>query len=97
MAETKNLTTSQVDRQNILNNSLAVTEVQNHTTIDGIFFEDKLYVTKEMVAAFFDVEIRTIERYISANLEELTANGYEVLKGARMNAFSILLFQIFYP
>lgn len=87
MAETKNLTTSQVDRQNILNNSLAVTEVQNHTTIDGIFFEDKLYVTKEMVAAFFDVEIRTIERYISANLEELTANGYEVLKGARMNAF----------
>ena len=75
MAETKNLTTSQVDRQNILNNSLAVTEVQNPTTIDGLFFEDKLYVTKEMVAAFFDVEIRTIERYISAYLEELTANG----------------------
>ena len=33
MEEIKNLTTSKVERQNILNNSLAVTEIQKHTTI----------------------------------------------------------------
>lgn len=87
MAESKNLTTSKVDRQNILNNSLAVTEIEKHTTIDGVFYDGKTYVTKELVAAFFDVEIRTIERYISANLEELTENGYVVLRGAKLKAF----------
>ena len=87
MGETKNLTTSKVDRQNILNNSLAVTEIEKHTTIDGVFYDGKMYVTKELVAAFFDVEIRTIERYISTNLEELTENGYAVLRGAKLKAF----------
>ena len=87
MAENKNLTTSQVDRQNILNNSLAVAEIEKHTCIDGVFFEEKMYLTKEQVAAFFDVEVRTIERYISANLDELSKNGYAVLRGAKLKAF----------
>ena len=87
MAESRNLTTSKVDRQNILNNSLAVTEIEKHTTIDGVYYDGKMYVTKELVAAFFDVEIRTIERYISTNLEELTENGYAVLRGAKLKAF----------
>lgn len=87
MAETKNLTTSKMDRQNILNNTLAVTEIEKHTTIDGVYYDGKMYVTKEMVATFFDVEVRTIERYISANQDELFENGYTVLKGAKLNAF----------
>ena len=45
----KDLTTSQVDRQNILNNDLAVSEIQKTSKIDCVFFEDKLYLTKEMV------------------------------------------------
>ena len=87
MAESRNLTTSKVDRQNILNNSLAVTEIEKHTTIDAVCYDGKMYVTKELVAAFFDVDIRTIERYISANLEELSENGYVVLLGSKLKAF----------
>ena len=83
----KDLTTSQVDRQNILNNKIAVAELQKNVQIDCVFFEDKLYLTKEMVAKFFDVDMRTIERYISAFSDELKENGYEVLKGKRLRDF----------
>lgn len=87
MAESKNLTTSKVDRQNILNNSLAVIEIEKHTTIDGVSYDGKTYITKELAAAFFGVDIRTIERYISANLEELSENGYVVLRGVKLQGF----------
>ena len=40
-----------------------------------------LYLTKDMVATFFSVDVRTIERYISKYAEELEQNGYMVLKG----------------
>ena len=33
------------------------------------------------------VDIRTIERYISANAEELKQNGYELLRGRELKAF----------
>lgn len=46
----KDLTTSQVDRQNILNDDLAIREVQNQTGLQGIIFEDKLCFTKSMTA-----------------------------------------------
>ena len=38
----RNLTTSQVDRQNILNNENAVAEIQNQTGLQGIIFEGRL-------------------------------------------------------
>lgn len=84
---TKDLTSSQVDRQNMLNNETAIYEIQKTSNIDCVFFENKLYFTKEMVAKFFDVELRTIERYISVFLQELTENGYELLKGKRLQGF----------
>jgi hypothetical protein len=40
-----------------------------------------------MVAAFFDVDVRTIERYISKYGEELERNGYTVLKGKTLQEF----------
>ena len=36
----KDLTVSQLDRQNILNNDLAIAEIQKQTRIQGIYFED---------------------------------------------------------
>ena len=42
----KDLTTSQLDRQNILNNHLAVGEIQNQTGFQGILFEDRIRFTK---------------------------------------------------
>ena len=76
----KDLTTSQIDRQNILNNDLAVNEIQNQTGIQGIIFNGRLSFTKSMVATFFDVDVRTIERYVSDNSDEIAANGYEILR-----------------
>ena len=70
----KDLTTCQVDRQNILNNELAITELQKQTGIQGVVFEERLRFTKAMVATYFDVDERTIERYVSD-------------KGARLKAF----------
>lgn len=83
----KDLTTSQIDRQNILNNDLAVEEIQTKSGIEGIVWEDKVYVTREMTANFFNVDIRTISRYIEQNGEELSKNGYEVLRGIRLKSF----------
>lgn len=84
---TKDLTTSQIDRQNILNNELAVDEVQQTLNIKTVFWDGKCYFTKELLAEYFEVDIRTVERYISSNFAELSANGYEVLKGARLREF----------
>ena len=44
----KDLTTSQLDRQNILNNDLAVGEIQNQTGFQGILFEDRIRFPKSM-------------------------------------------------
>ena len=80
----KDLTTSQIDRQNILNNDLAVNEIRNQTGIQGIIFDGRLRFTKSMVATYFNVDVRTIERYVSDNSDEITANGYEILKGKNL-------------
>jgi hypothetical protein len=83
----KDLTESTVDRQNILNNSYAVTEIQKATQIKGIRFEGNVCLLKEQVAAFFEVDARTIERYLEKYSNELTNNGYEVLRGKRLSSF----------
>ncbi len=83
----KDLTVSRLDRQNILNNDLAVEEIRGKSGMSGIIFEKKVYITREMTASYFDVDIRTISRYLEQNTEELTQNGYEVLKGKRLKAF----------
>lgn len=83
----KDLTTSRIDRQNILNNEIAVEEIQEKSGVEGIFWEGKIFVTREMTANFFEVDIRTISRYIEQNNDELVANGYEVLKGKRLKSF----------
>lgn len=83
----KDLTVSRLDRQNILNNDLAIAEIQKQTGIQGIYFEDKLCFTKSMVATYFEVELRTVERYVSENQKEISGNGYEVLKGRRLKEF----------
>ena len=83
----KNLTTSKLDRQNILNNEKALVEIQNQTGIQGIKFENKVYFTKTMLSTYFEVDIRTIERYVSDNVDELSSNGYEIIKGKRLKNF----------
>ena len=83
----KDLTTSKIDRQNILNNEFAITEIQNKSDIKGILFEGKIVLTKELIAAFYGVDVRTIERYIASFSDELRLNGYEILRGKRLKEF----------
>lgn len=83
----KDLTTSPLDRQNILNNDLAIAEIQKKHDFNAVFFKDKLLFTKEMVSNFFEVDPRTIERYISSFSEELIQNGYEILRGKELKEF----------
>lgn len=51
----KDLTTSEIDRQNILNNRFALAEIEKAAGIQGIPFEGQTVVFKEQVAAFFEV------------------------------------------
>ncbi len=85
----KDLTASAVDRQNILNNPFALKEIERATRIQGISFEGKSVLTKEQVAAFFEVTPRTIDNYIKQYGAELCQNGYEVLRGNRLKAFKL--------
>jgi len=82
--DNKDLTVSQIDRQNILNNPFALQEVEKATRIQGIPFEGKSIVLKEQVARFFEVSLRTVESYLEKYDQELGQNGYEVLKGKRL-------------
>ena len=80
----KDLTNSEIDRQNILNNPYALAEIEKAAGIQGIPFENKTVVLKEQVAAFFEVTVRTVVNYLESHPEELGRNGYEVLKGKRL-------------
>lgn len=83
----KDLTNSRLDRQNILNNEMAVEEIQQTSKIKTVFWNEKYYLTKDMVADYFQVDVRTIERYISNYSDELCANGFELIKGKKLAEF----------
>lgn len=83
----KDLTNSRLDRQNILNNDIAIQEIQEKSGVEGFLWDGKIYLSRDNVAEYFDVDIRTISRYIEQNNEELVQNGYEVLKGKRLKEF----------
>lgn len=88
--KSKRLTTldkSALDRKNILNNPFAIDQVQKDVGIKGYEFDGKYRYTLEQVATFFEVDLKTIRRYISKNKDELFENGYEVLSGERLTKF----------
>jgi hypothetical protein len=87
----KDLPTSPVDRQNILNNPYALAEIEKAAGIRGIQFEGKTVVLKVQVAAFFEVTLRTVENYLEKHHEELARNGYEVLKGKRLKDIKLAI------
>ena len=76
----KDLTMSAVDRQNILNNKIAIENIQEYIGVSGMFFKGEYRFTKSQVSDFYGVDISTIERYLSSNEEELKHNGYENLE-----------------
>lgn len=86
----KLLTTSSIDRKNILNNTFAVKHLQDDVGITGLLFEDQYVLTSKQVAVFFEVDEKTIDRYLSEYSDELRQNGYEVFSGKKLQKFKEL-------
>ena len=85
----KDLTISNIERQNVLNNRFAVSKVQEHLDIEGMLFEGEYRFTKKMFADFYEVEERTIERYLEKHSDELAANGYVLCKGKHLKELKL--------
>lgn len=85
----KDLTISNIERQNVLNNRYAIDEIQKHLDVTGMLFEGEYRFTKKMVADFYEVEERTIERYIENFSDELSANGYILCRGKRLKELKL--------
>lgn len=80
----KDLTNSNIDRQNILNNRFALEKIQEYIGLPGMLFEGEYKFTTQMVAAFYGVEERTIKRYLENYEQELKYNGYVLSKGKQL-------------
>ncbi len=85
----KDLTVSNIERQNVLNNRFAINKIQEQLDITGMLFEGEYRFTKKMVADFYEVEERTIERYLEKHSDELSANGYVLCKGKHLKALKL--------
>ncbi|WP_055077391.1 hypothetical protein [Pseudanabaena sp. 'Roaring Creek'] len=81
------LTNSQRDRQNILNNRYAIEKVEEHLALGGITYQDTLVFTKQQLVSLFEVSESTIEKYLTNHAEELKTNGYKVLRGQALKDF----------
>lgn len=85
----KDLTTSAIERQNVLNNNMAIPRIQELLNVEAFYFEGKYYLTKQMVADFYEVDVRTIDNYLTANEAELKHNGYFLCKGNQLKDFKL--------
>lgn len=46
-----------------------------------------MYFIREIAMNFFEVDMRTISRYLEQYSEELSKNGYVVLRGSKLKSF----------
>ncbi|WP_324170776.1 DNA-binding protein [Sulfurimonas sp.] len=80
----KDLTESTISRQNILNNQYALEKVELNLALGGTTWKDERIFTKTQVSSLLSVDERTIDRYIEQNNDELSSNGYKVIKGKEL-------------
>lgn len=85
----KDLTTSNIERQNILNNKFAIEQVKDYVGLPGMLFENEFRFTKEMVSDFFEIDTSTVDRYLSTYTDELKHNGYILIKGKTLKDFKL--------
>lgn len=90
---TKDLTASAIDRQNILNNTVAMPRIQEALGVKLLELDGRYVLTKQMVANYYEVDIRTISRYIETHQEELEYNGYFLCRGNSLKKFKLLFVQ----
>ena len=85
----KDLTISEIERQNVLNNQVAIQNMQQALDIEGMLFEGAYRFTKQMVADYFEISISTVDRYLEQYSDELRHNGYVLIKGKRLKNFKL--------
>lgn len=85
----KDLTTSGIHRKNILNNKYALEIIYEEIKFPGILFENKYRFTKKHIAEFYEIDERTVDRYIEKNRTELEESGYEILRYNRLKLFKL--------
>ena len=83
------LTISNIERQNVLNNHYAIERIKERLGIVGMEYKGEYRFTKKMVADFYEVDISTIDRYLTAYSEELKHNGYVLYKGKNLKDFKL--------
>lgn len=86
----KDLTTSEISRQNILNNPVALPRIREALDVRPLEYQGALYMTKQMAADFYGVDLRSITNCLNAHEEELKKNGYRVIKGKELKEFKLL-------
>ncbi|NCQ10765.1 MAG: DNA-binding protein [Bacteroidetes bacterium] len=86
----RDLTQSAIDRQNILINSQAIEIISSKLGFNGLLYNEEYKFTTKMVADFYEVDVRTVKRYVENFEDELGHNGYVVLKGAKLKEFKEL-------
>lgn len=88
---TKDLTTSTVSRQNILNNNFALEQIESNLALGGTYWYEEMIFTKAQVSQILEIDERTIDRYIENHKDELVKNGYIVLKGQKLRELKQIL------
>ena len=83
----KDLTNSSIDRKNILNNKLAIREIYDQVGFYGIKFDGKYRFTKQQLAQYFEIDIRTIDRILENYKTELEQSGYELYTGSKLKEY----------
>ncbi|MFD5148439.1 restriction endonuclease [Streptomyces sp. NPDC058401] len=76
LLESRTLRTSVLERTQVLDKVKALS-----------LLPDGLHVTTAMVAAYFEVGIKTLESVVIDHRDELTVNGYQVLTGPELTSF----------
>lgn len=87
----RDLTSSPLDRQNILNNRYALEKLEEHLGLGGTYYEGELLFTKQQLVEIFGVSESSIEKYLASHSDELSTNGYTVLRGRKLREFKALL------
>ncbi|MGB5966200.1 MAG: DNA-binding protein [Sulfurimonadaceae bacterium] len=83
----KDLTSSNVSRQNILNNDYALEQIESNLSLGGSYWHDEAVFTKAQVANLLQIDERTVDRYLENHKDEFIKNGYKVLKGKDLKDF----------
>lgn len=87
----KDLTSSPLDRQNVLNNRYALEKIEEHLGLGGIYYDGEILFTKQQLVEIFGVSESTVEKYLASHSDELSANGYTVLRGRKLREFKALM------